>query len=77
MKIYFIQINSTKVSPAIKFFAMYNIHIYLTWTEENFFGDKLFFITVTDQPDGKITMEEKARLIKENFSHSIIKIEDL
>lgn len=77
MTLYYLKFPSSKMSEFIKFSVMYNISIYFTWSEENFFGDKIFFVTVTDQADGKITMEEKARLIKENYAYSIFKTEEL
>jgi hypothetical protein len=61
----------------VLFCMTYNVSIYFTWSEETFFGDKLYLATVTDQPDAKITSEEKARLISENFASNIQKIEEL
>lgn len=77
MKLYWLKFASNKMRDFISFSMTYNISIYFTWSEDTFFGDKIYFATVTDQPDPKITTEEKARLIMENFSSNIQKTEDL
>jgi hypothetical protein len=77
MKLYYLKLGSNKMRDFILFSMTYNISIYFTWSEETFFGEKLFYATITDQPDNKITTEEKARLLTENYSSNIVKIEDL
>lgn len=75
MKIYYLKIQSNKMRNFVRFCNDFNISVYITWSEDNFFGEKIFFATVTDEPDAKITMEEKAKLISDNFS--VIKTEVL
>lgn len=60
-----------KITDFINFAITYNIAIYFTWVEVGFFDEKTFHVSITDQPDGKISTEEKARLITENYSNSI------
>lgn len=77
MKLFYLRFNKNQMREFIKFSMTFNIFIYFTWAEENLFEEKRFFATVTNQPDNKITGEEKERLINENFQNCIIKIEDL
>jgi hypothetical protein len=77
MKIYYLQMKAAKGSDFIRFCIAYNISIFITWAEDDLFNGRSFFVTVTNQPDNKITAEEKARLIEENELFKIIKIETL
>lgn len=77
MKIYTIQIPASKIYEFIRFCVLYNISIFITWKEENFLNEDQFFATITNQPDSKITMEEKERLINENYANKIRKTENL
>jgi hypothetical protein len=76
MKIYWMQFSENQVSNFIRFCAKYSISIFFTWHEEGFLS-QTFFATVCDAGDGKITTEEKARLIEEHYKNSIRKSEAL
>jgi hypothetical protein len=77
VKIYTIKLNPNQVVDFIRFSLTYNVSIYFTWKDEEMFGPDAYYVTCTDQPDPKITTEEKSRLIGENYSKQIIKTTDL
>jgi hypothetical protein len=77
MKIYYLKFRAPKVKDFISFCRLYHISVYLTWLSEDFFSDKFFHATITDEPDAKITTEEKARLIAENWASFVQNTEEL
>lgn len=77
MKLYYLKLGANRMKDFIKFSITYNISIFFTWSEETFFGERIFFATVTTQADAKITSEEKERLLNENWLTNTTKVEQL